>query len=185
MATDDDRQAAEATEFQKKLDVMVVATAATKKRYDAAHTRVLAATVLLEEEQRTATVLIEEARAVAALIEPPSPMPPSTPTGCTALSDDDWLALENHFLGNHETRALNIDATFRSFVQGDLSINDYCRKMKGFTNSLTDLSVDITDCVLMLNVLCGLNKNFEHLRAIFTHATPFLSFQKVLNDLCL
>jgi hypothetical protein len=57
--------------------------------------------------------------------------------------------------------------------------------MKGFTDSLADLSVDVTDRVLVLNVLRGLNKNFEHLRDIFTHATPFSSFQKVLDDLCL
>jgi hypothetical protein len=87
---------------------------------------------------------------------------------------DAWLALENHFLGNHETHALHIDATFQSFVQGDLSVNNYYRKMKAFTDSLTDL--DVTDHVLMLNVLRGLSKNFEHLRAIFTHATHFPSF---------
>jgi hypothetical protein len=39
---------------------------------------------------------------------------------------DAWLALENHFLSNRETCALHIDSTFWSFVQGDLSINDYC-----------------------------------------------------------
>jgi hypothetical protein len=96
-----------------------------------------------------------------------------------------WLASENHFLGNHKTCTLHIDATFQSFAQGDISINDYCQKMKGFTSSLTDLGVDITDHVLMLNVLHGLNKNFEHLCTIFMHATSFPSFQKVLNDLCL
>jgi hypothetical protein len=57
--------------------------------------------------------------------------------------------------------------------------------MKGFTDSLTDIRVDVTDCVLMLNVLCRLNKDFDHLCAIFTHTTPFPSFQKVLDDLCL
>jgi hypothetical protein len=98
---------------------------------------------------------------------------------------DARLALENHFLGNHDIRALHIDTTFRSFVQDDLSINNYCRKMKGFTDSLSDLGIDVTDCVLMLNVLCGLNKNIEHLRTIFTHVTPFPSFQMVLDDLCL
>jgi hypothetical protein len=40
----------------------------------------------------------------------------------------------------------------------------------------TDLDVDATDRVLMLNVLRELNKNFKHLRMIFTHATPFPSF---------
>jgi hypothetical protein len=57
--------------------------------------------------------------------------------------------------------------------------------MKGFADSLSDLGVDVTDHILMLNVLRRLNKNFEHLRAIFTHVMPFLSFQKVLDDLCL
>jgi hypothetical protein len=32
-----------------------------------------------------------------------------------------WLALENRFIGNRETRALHIDATFRNFVQGNLT----------------------------------------------------------------
>jgi hypothetical protein len=61
-------------------------------------------------------------------------------------------------------------------VQGYLNVNDYCTKMKGFTDSLIDLDVDVPDCILVLNVLCGLNNNFDHLRAIFTHMTPFPSF---------
>jgi hypothetical protein len=96
-----------------------------------------------------------------------------------------WLTLENRFIGNHETRALHINATFRNFVQGDLNVNDYCLKMKGFTNSLIDLGVDIPDRVLILNILRGLNKNFDHLHAIFTHTISFPSFQKVHDDLCL
>jgi hypothetical protein len=35
------------------------------------------------------------------------------------------LALEKHFLGNQETRALHINATLESFILGDLSVNDY------------------------------------------------------------
>jgi hypothetical protein len=73
--------------------------------------------------------------------------------------------LKNHFLGNHETHALHIDATFQSFIQDDLSVNDYCQKMKGFTDSLSNLGIDVADRVLVLNVLHGLNKNFEHLHA--------------------
>jgi hypothetical protein len=87
-----------------------------------------------------------------------------------------WLALENRFIGNRENRALPINATFRNFVQGDLNVNDYCLKMKGFADSLIDLGVDVPDRVLVLNVLRRLNKTFDHLRAIFTHTTPFPSF---------
>jgi hypothetical protein len=72
------------------------------------------------------------------------------------VARDAWLGLKNHFLGNRETHTLHIDATFQSFIQDDLSVNDYCRKMKG---------IDVADRVLVLNVLRGLNKNFEHLHA--------------------
>ena len=34
-----------------------------------------------------------------------------------------WLALEGQFLGNAEARALRLDASFRTFVQGDLSVS--------------------------------------------------------------
>jgi hypothetical protein len=48
--------------------------------------------------------------------------------------------------------------------------------MKGITDSLTNLGIDVTNHVLVLNVLRGLNKNFKLLDAIFMHATPFPSF---------
>jgi hypothetical protein len=82
------------------------------------------------------------------------------------MTRDAWLAFKNHFLSNHETRALHIDATFQSFVQGDLRVNDYCWNMKGFADSLADLSLNVIDHILMLNVLRGFYKNFEHFHAI-------------------
>jgi len=45
--------------------------------------------------------------------------------GATARAT--WLAIETQFLGNQETRALYLDAQFRNFVQGDLSITEYCQ----------------------------------------------------------
>jgi hypothetical protein len=101
------------------------------------------------------------------------------------MTHNAWLALENHFLGNHETHVLHINAPFRSFVQSDLSVSNYYQKMKGFADSVANLGVDVTNRIFVLNVLRRLNKNFEHLCTIFTHATPFPSFQKPLNDLCL
>ena len=37
-----------------------------------------------------------------------------------------WLALKGQ-LGKAEARALRLDASFRTFVQGDLSISKFCR----------------------------------------------------------
>jgi hypothetical protein len=47
-----------------------------------------------------------------------------------------WLALENQFIGDRETCALRLDATFRNFIQGDLDVGEYCREMKGFADDL-------------------------------------------------
>jgi hypothetical protein len=96
-----------------------------------------------------------------------------------------WLTLENQFIGTSEARALHLDATFRNFVQGDLTMNDYCRKMKAMADSLRDLGSEVTDRNLVLNVLCGLNKRYEHLRAIITRSRPFPTFLKVRDDLVL
>jgi hypothetical protein len=39
-------------------------------------------------------------------------------------------------LGNSEQRALMLEAEFRTFHQGDLSITDYCHKMKAMVDTL-------------------------------------------------
>jgi hypothetical protein len=72
---------------------MVAAAANVNKKYDVARARVLAATSLLDEERRMAAVLVEEAHAMVALIEPPSPTPPPAPTSRAAPSDDDYKAI--------------------------------------------------------------------------------------------
>jgi hypothetical protein len=90
MALDNDRQAAEAVEFWKKLNAMVATTIDVKQRYDAAHARGFASTVLLEGEERASVIPVEEAHAAATLIEPPSRTSPLAPAGRTALSDDDY-----------------------------------------------------------------------------------------------
>jgi hypothetical protein len=41
-----------------------------------------------------------------------------------------WLSFETQFLENAQTRALQLDAELRTLEQGDLSVSDYCRKMK-------------------------------------------------------
>ena len=49
------------------------------------------------------------------------------------------MALEGQFLGNTEARALRLDVSFRTFVQGDLSIGDFYGRMRGMVDSLGDL----------------------------------------------
>jgi hypothetical protein len=47
-----------------------------------------------------------------------------------------WLTLKHQFIGNSETRALHLDTTFCNFIQDDLSVSDYCLKMKSMADSV-------------------------------------------------
>jgi hypothetical protein len=96
-----------------------------------------------------------------------------------------WLAIENQFLGNCEQRTLHLDAAFHNFVQGDLTVSEYCRKFKNMADALADLRLPVDDQILVLNILRSLNPWFEHLGAIIRRYTPFPSFLKVRNDLIL
>jgi hypothetical protein len=93
------------------------------------------------------------------------------------------LALENQFLDNHETRTLHRDAAFHNFVQGELSVTEYCRKLKGMADALADLGSPVDDRILVLNILRGLNQRVEHLGSIIRHSSPFSNFLKVHDDL--
>jgi hypothetical protein len=96
-----------------------------------------------------------------------------------------WLTIENQFLGNREQRTLHLDAAFRTFVQGDLSVNEYCRKFKAMTDGLADLGAPVKDRILVLNILRRLNQHFEHVSSIIRRYSPFSNFLKVRDDLLL
>jgi hypothetical protein len=57
--------------------------------------------------------------------------------------------------------------------------------MKGMDEALGDLGEVIHDRTLVLNVLCGLNERFAHIKVHFKHSNPFPSFTDVCNDLIL
>jgi hypothetical protein len=103
--------------------------------------------------------------------------------GCT--THHLWLAIENQFLGNREQRTFHLDAVFHTFVQGDLSVNEYCRKFKAIADGLADLGAPVEDRILVLNILRGLNQRFDHVGSIIQRYSPFLNFLKIQDDLLL
>jgi hypothetical protein len=104
---------------------------------------------------------------------------------CGCMTRHLWLTIENQFLSNREHRTLHLDAVFCTFVQGDLSVNEYCHKFKAMADALADLGVPVDDRILILNILWGLNQCFEHVGSIIRRYSPFLNFLKVRNDLLL
>ncbi|XP_066390058.1 uncharacterized protein [Miscanthus floridulus] len=96
-----------------------------------------------------------------------------------------WLAVESQFLGNREARSIHLETRFRNFVQGDLSVTDYCRRLKKMADDLTALGEVITDRTLVLNVICGLNECFSHVGALLCRSRPFPTFLEACDDLIL
>ena len=72
-----------------------------------------------------------------------------------------WLGLEQQFFNNRESRAMLLDAEFRTTCQGTLFVDDFCRKMKTMADSLAGLGEPVQDRTLVLNVLRGLNERFQ------------------------
>ncbi|XP_039827512.1 uncharacterized protein LOC120689272 [Panicum virgatum] len=89
---------------------------------------------------------------------------------------DAWLAVETQFLGNRETRALYLDAEFRGFSQGDLSITDYCRHLQQMVTDLGALSEVVSDRTLVLNLIRGLNERYANIGLHLRRSQPFPSF---------
>jgi hypothetical protein len=71
----------------------------------------------------------------------------------TKTAHQAWLAIEAQFLGNSAPRVLQLDARFRALKQGDLSVSDYYRQMKGKADSLRALGETIIHRHLVLNLL--------------------------------
>jgi hypothetical protein len=96
-----------------------------------------------------------------------------------------WLSLEAQFLGNAQTRALQLDAELRTLEQGDLFVRDYCRKMKSTADGLRDLVFTVPENILVLNILQGLPSSYEAMRTLLTHQQPPPTFLQVRDALTL
>lgn len=94
-----------------------------------------------------------------------------------------WQNIEEQFVGNQETRVLILDSQFCNFVQGNLTVTEYCRKLKSMADGLADLGHPVEDRTLVLSVLRGLNERFEYIAALIKHQRPFPSFVIVRSDL--
>jgi hypothetical protein len=94
-----------------------------------------------------------------------------------------WLTLEAQLLDNRESHVLQLDARFYVFKQCDISVNDYCHRMKGMSDDLHALGETVTDRHLVLNLLQGLNKWFGHMKILIKQSQLFPSFHTIRNDL--
>ena len=96
-----------------------------------------------------------------------------------------WVVIESQFLDNREQRTLHLDLSFRSFTQGDLSVNDYCHKYKAMADDLADLGAPVEDRLLCINILRGLHPRLQQVGMVIRHHDPFPNFLKLRDELVL
>jgi hypothetical protein len=96
-----------------------------------------------------------------------------------------WLAVECQFLRNREQRILLLNIELHTFVQGDLSISEYCRRLKTMADALGGFGEEVSDRTLVLNVICGLNETFTHIGVHFHRGRSFPTFLEARNEILL
>ncbi|XP_010430939.2 PREDICTED: uncharacterized protein LOC104715205 [Camelina sativa] len=93
---------------------------------------------------------------------------------CTAR--ELWVTIENLFHDNKEVRAIQLENELRSFTIGDLSVLDYCQKLKSISDLLANVDSPITERSLVIHMLNGLSEKFDNIHNVIKHKSPFPSF---------
>nr|ABA95676.1 retrotransposon protein, putative, unclassified [Oryza sativa Japonica Group] len=100
-------------------------------------------------------------------------------------AQDLWITIDNLFQANKEPRAIYLHHEFHSMTQGDLSVADYCQRMKTVADALHDVGHPVTESQLVLNLLRGVNSRFTSTADNIASAPVLPSFASARNTLVL
>ncbi|CAL9245815.1 unnamed protein product [Arabidopsis halleri] len=96
---------------------------------------------------------------------------------------DIWLRVENQFRNNKEARAIQLDNELRTMEIGDMTIRDYCQKLKSVADLLTNVDAPVNERTLVMYLLNGLNEKFDNIINVIKHKEPFPSFDSAKSML--
>jgi hypothetical protein len=82
-----------------------------------------------------------------------------------------WAAIETHFQTNQAPRAIFLSHEFHTMTQGNLSVEDYGKKMKRAVDALRAVGQPVAESTLVLNLLRGVNPLYST-TGDFIAATP-------------
>ncbi|XP_020865849.1 uncharacterized protein LOC110224253 [Arabidopsis lyrata subsp. lyrata] len=89
---------------------------------------------------------------------------------------DLWTAIESLFRDNKEARAMQLENELRTTVIGDLSVHEYCKKLKSISDLLANVDSPISERVLVMHILNGLSDKFDSIINVIKHKSPFPGF---------
>lgn len=96
-----------------------------------------------------------------------------------------WTAIEELFHDNRLTHAVHLESEFRSLMQGDLSVTEYCSQLKVLAGKLADIGHPVREDNQVVNMLRGLNPKLRHMISSINGQDPLPSFRKVRSQLLL
>ncbi|ESQ39606.1 hypothetical protein EUTSA_v10001107mg [Eutrema salsugineum] len=91
---------------------------------------------------------------------------------------DIWVTFKNLFCNNNEARAMQHENELRSLLISDLSVHDYCHKIKTLSDLHANLNSPVSDRLLVMHMLNGLSEKYDSILNVIQHQTPFSSFTK-------
>jgi hypothetical protein len=95
-----------------------------------------------------------------------------------------WVAIETHFQASQAPRAIFLSHEFHSMTQGDLSVEEYGKKMKRVADALRAVGQLVANSTLILNLLHGVDPRYST-TGDFIAATPNITFAAALDQLAL
>ncbi|XP_066310118.1 uncharacterized protein [Miscanthus floridulus] len=87
-----------------------------------------------------------------------------------------WHAVEGLFQDNELQCAVYLETELHTLQQGDMSMNDYCTKLKRIAYQLRDISHPVSEPSQVLNLLRGLNPRYRYVKPVITSKYPLPSF---------
>ncbi|KAG7542778.1 GAG-pre-integrase domain [Arabidopsis thaliana x Arabidopsis arenosa] len=96
---------------------------------------------------------------------------------------DVWLRVENQFRDNKEARAIRLDNELRTMEIGDMTVRQYCQKLKSVADLLTNVDAAVNERTLVMYLLNGLNEKFDNIINVIKHKEPFPSFDSAKSML--
>lgn len=101
------------------------------------------------------------------------------------FAKDLWDHLETLFHDNKDARAINLDNELRSIKIGNMTINEYCTKIKSMADRLKNLGSPDSEKNLVIYAVNGLDSRFATIVKIIRHREPLPSFATARNMLLL
>ena len=83
-----------------------------------------------------------------------------------------WQAINSQFLDNSLQRAVFLQQDFHSLYQRDMSITEYCGRLKQLADALYDVGAAVTNQALVINTLRGLHPDYSGAVAVLSSKVP-------------